>query len=104
MERIALNDQVVVVTGAGKGLGRAYALELGRRGASVVVNDIPGTTDADEVVTEIEREGGRAAASYQDVSTREGGQAVVDDALGASARCTGSSTTRESFATTCSRT
>ena len=50
MERIALDDQVVVVTGAGKGLGRAYALELGRRGASVVVNDIPGTSDADEVV------------------------------------------------------
>ena len=62
MERIALNDQVVVVTGAGKGLGRAYALELGRRGASVVVNDIPGTSDADEVVAEIEREGGRAAS------------------------------------------
>lgn len=83
MERIALNDQVVVVTGSGKGLGRAYALELGRRGASVVVNDIPGTDDAEAVVEEIEREGGRAVSSYQDVSTRAGGQAIVDNALDA---------------------
>jgi NAD(P)-dependent dehydrogenase (short-subunit alcohol dehydrogenase family) len=83
VERIALNDQVVVVTGSGKGLGRAYALELGRRGASVVVNDIPGTDDAEAVVEEIEREGGRAVSSYQDVSTRAGGQAIVDDALDA---------------------
>jgi NAD(P)-dependent dehydrogenase (short-subunit alcohol dehydrogenase family) len=83
VERIALNDQVVVVTGSGKGLGRAYALELGRRGASVVVNDIPGTDDAEAVVEEIEREGGRAVSSYQDVSTRAGGQAIVDNALDA---------------------
>lgn len=83
MEPIALNDQVVVVTGSGKGLGRAYALELGRRGASVVVNDIPGTDDAEAVVEEIEREGGRAVSSYEDVSTRAGGQAIVEDALDA---------------------
>ena len=81
VEQIALNDQVVVVTGAGKGLGRAYALELGRRGASVVVNDLPGTTDADAVVAEIEREGGTAASSYQDVTSRAGGKAIVDDAV-----------------------
>ena len=81
MEQIALNDQVVIVTGAGKGLGRAYALELGRGGASVLVNDLPGTHDADAVVSEIEGAGGRAAASYQDVTSREGGEAIVAEAV-----------------------
>ena len=58
---IDFTDQVAIVTGAGRGLGRLYALELARRGASVVVNDLGGTmhgegadtTVADEVVAEI---------------------------------------------------
>jgi NAD(P)-dependent dehydrogenase (short-subunit alcohol dehydrogenase family) len=82
-------DQVVVVTGAGRGLGRLYALELARRGAAVVVNDVGGTMGgdgsdqvvADEVVAEIEAHGGVAAASYDSVATPEGGRAIVDAAL-----------------------
>ena len=75
-------DQVVVVTGAGRGLGRLYALELARRGASVVVNDVGGTMEgngadpivADEVVAEIEAAGGVAVASHESVSTPESGR------------------------------
>jgi len=86
---ITFEDQVVIVTGAGRGLGRLYALELAHRGASVVVNDIGGTMHgdgadpriADEVVAEIEAAGGTAAASYDSVDTPEGGQAIVDAAL-----------------------
>ena len=79
--RITFDGQVVIVTGAGQGLGRAYALELGRRGASVVVNDVGGLDEpdgpaADEVVTAIEAAGGRAVACYQKVACREGGRAM----------------------------
>jgi NAD(P)-dependent dehydrogenase (short-subunit alcohol dehydrogenase family) len=82
-------DQVAIVTGAGRGLGRLYALELARRGARVVVNDL-GTTMhgrgsdasvADHVVAEIEREGGIAVASHDSVATSEGGAAIVGIAL-----------------------
>ena len=81
MQRIALDGQVVVVTGAGKGLGRAYAEELGRRGASVVVNDRPDSEDADRVVAEIRRAGGTAVASRHSVASRPGGEAIVADAV-----------------------
>jgi len=67
--------RVAIVTGAGNGLGRAYALELGRRGAKVVVNDLGGGRDgsgqsdaAQQVVEEIERSGGQAIADRSDVS------------------------------------
>jgi NAD(P)-dependent dehydrogenase (short-subunit alcohol dehydrogenase family) len=79
-------DQVVVVTGAGRGLGRLYAVELARRGAAVVVNDVGGTMGgegsdpvvADLVVAEIEAARGTAAASYDSVATTpEGGRAIV---------------------------
>ena len=81
--------QVAVVTGAGRGLGRLYALDLASRGAAVVVNDLGGTmhgegTDvrvADAVVAEIEDAGGRAVASHDSVSAPGGGQAIVDLAL-----------------------
>jgi NAD(P)-dependent dehydrogenase (short-subunit alcohol dehydrogenase family) len=81
--------QVVIVTGAGRGIGRLYALELARRGASVVVNDLGGTMGgrgadaavADLVVAEIEAEGGVAAASYESVDSPEGGRAIVDVAV-----------------------
>ena len=86
---IEFSGQAVVVTGAGRGLGRLYALELARRGAAVVVNDLGGTMSgggadaqvADAVVAEIERNGGRAVASYDSVASVEGGQAIVDAAL-----------------------
>jgi len=81
---IAFGGQVVIVTGAGQGLGREYALELGRRGASVVVNDVaggPAGSAADAVAREIESAGGRAIASHDSVATPEGGKAIVDKAL-----------------------
>ena len=78
-------DEAVVVTGAGRGLGRLYAVELARRGAAVVVNDVGGTMGgdgsdpvvADLVVAEIEAARGTAAASYDSVATPEGGRAIV---------------------------
>lgn len=73
-------DQVVVVTGAGRGLGRSYALELGRRGAAVVVNDRDSARAAG-VVDEVEAAGGRAVASDADVSSPAGGAALVDLAI-----------------------
>ncbi len=82
---IDFTGQVVVVTGAGRGLGRRYAIELARRGASVVVNDLGGsmhgdgvdTTVADLVVEEIARAGGVAVASHASVDNPEGGQTIV---------------------------
>ena len=86
---IDFTSQVAIVTGAGRGLGRLYALELARRGASVVVNDLGGsmhgdgadTRVADEVVGEILAVGGSAVASHDSVDTPEGGQAIVDTAV-----------------------
>lgn len=86
---IDFEGQVTVVTGAGRGLGRLYALDLARRGAAVVVNDVGGTmrgdgadaSVADQVVDEITKAGGRAVASHQSVDSAEGGQAIVDTAL-----------------------
>jgi NAD(P)-dependent dehydrogenase (short-subunit alcohol dehydrogenase family) len=78
-------DQVAIVTGGGRGLGRLYALELARRGAAVIVNDLGGTMHgegadtsvADEVVAEIESAGGAAVASHDSVASPEGGEAIV---------------------------
>jgi NAD(P)-dependent dehydrogenase (short-subunit alcohol dehydrogenase family) len=86
---ISFEGQVAVVTGAGRGLGRLYALELARRGASVVVNDLGGSSRgdgadqsvADEVVAEIKAAGGMAVASANSVGTAEGGQAIIDTAI-----------------------
>lgn len=83
---IDFKDQVVIVTGAGQSLGRAYALELAKRGASVVVNDLGGLdrpegSFAESVVREIMAEGGSAVASHDSVATPEGGQAIVDCAV-----------------------
>jgi len=85
-----LTGQVAVITGAGRGIGRADALLLARLGAAVVVNDIGAdvtgagsdSSVADAVVTEILSAGGRAVTSTGDISTPEGGQSVIDTALG----------------------
>lgn len=91
---IDFTDQVAVVTGAGRGLGRVYALELARRGASVVVNDLGGTMHgdgentavADQVVDEITASGGTAVASYDSVDSPAGGEAIVRTAVDAFGR------------------
>ena len=88
---ISFNDQVAIVTGAGGGLGRCHALELARRGAKVVVNDLGGTMDgsggsseaAESVVAEIKAIGGEAIANGGSVSDRSGAQSMVDDAMNA---------------------
>jgi NAD(P)-dependent dehydrogenase (short-subunit alcohol dehydrogenase family) len=86
---IDFTGQAVIVTGAGRGLGRLYALELARRGACVVVNDLGGsmqgsgadTSVADLVVDEITRAGGVAVASHDSVDSPEGGEAIVGAAV-----------------------
>jgi NAD(P)-dependent dehydrogenase (short-subunit alcohol dehydrogenase family) len=91
MSGIRFDGQVAVVTGAGGGLGKDYALELARRGARVVVNDLGGSVDgigrassaADLTVAEIVAAGGEAVANYDSVATAEGGKAIVEQALAA---------------------
>jgi len=83
---ISFDGQVVIVTGAGQGLGREYARDLGRRGAMVVVNDIGGLdrpegSTAEALVREIEAAGGKAVASHDTVATPEGGEAIVRKAV-----------------------
>src|SRR5262245_42794261 len=86
---IDFNEQVVIVTGAGRGLGRLYALDVARRGGSVVVNDVGGSMGgdgsdpdvADRVVGEIRADGGRAVASHDSVGSPEGGEAIVRTAI-----------------------
>ena len=84
-----VDGKVAIVTGAGGGLGREHALLLASEGASVVVNDLGGTRDgagsgaamADTVVEEIRGAGGEAAASYDSVSTVEGGENILRTAV-----------------------
>lgn len=91
-DEIRFDDRVAVVTGAGAGLGRAYALELAKRGAKVVVNDLGGAPDgsgkgssspAQNVVDQIKKAGGEAVASYDNVASPEGGENIVKTALDA---------------------
>jgi NAD(P)-dependent dehydrogenase (short-subunit alcohol dehydrogenase family) len=73
---------VAIVTGAGRGLGRCHALELARRGARVVVNDLGGdSSPAANVVAEIRAAGGVAVANHDNVATVEGGERIVQQAL-----------------------
>ncbi len=90
LPEIRFNGRVAIVTGAGAGLGRCYALELAKRGAKVVVNDFGGARDgagvgssspADKVVGEIRAAGGEAVANYDNVATPEGGEKLVRTAV-----------------------
>ena len=84
-----VQDRVVIVTGAGGGLGREYALTLAKEGACVVVNDLGGARDgtgaghnmADHVVAEIKDAGGRAVANYDSVAETAGAENIVKTAL-----------------------
>jgi len=88
---ISFDGRVAVVTGAGGGLGRTYALELAARGAAVVVNDLGGSVDgvggdnaaAQKVVDEITAKGGDAVPNYDSVSTPEGGESIIRTAVDA---------------------
>jgi NAD(P)-dependent dehydrogenase (short-subunit alcohol dehydrogenase family) len=87
-------DRVVIVTGAGRGLGRSHALEFARQGAAVVVNDIGVGLDgsggssgpADEVVAEIRALGGEAVAAPYDIAASDGAETLVRTALDAFGR------------------
>jgi NAD(P)-dependent dehydrogenase (short-subunit alcohol dehydrogenase family) len=89
MSDLRFDDRVAVITGAGRGLGLAYAQQLASRGAKVVVNDPGGTLagegvdamPAERVVAEIEAAGGQAVACTASVTTREGGEAIIRTAL-----------------------
>jgi len=85
----SLRDKVIVVTGAGNGIGRAIALLLGQQGAKVVVNDLGSSGSgegadvgpAQQVVAEIRAAGGTAAANTDSVATAEGAEAIVATAI-----------------------
>lgn len=89
MSTLRFDDRVAVITGAGRGLGREYALLLASKGAKVIVND-PGSSltgngadraPAQQVVDEIVSAGGQAIAVTDSVATPEGGQAIIDTAV-----------------------
>ena len=86
---IKFDDKVVIVTGAGGGLGKSHALEFARRGAKVVVNDLGGSVDgsggasdaANAVVEEIKAEGGEAIANGASVADQSGVQNMIDEVM-----------------------
>jgi NAD(P)-dependent dehydrogenase (short-subunit alcohol dehydrogenase family) len=94
MSDIRFDGQVVIVTGAGGGLGRSHALEFARRGAKVVVNDLGGSVDgsggssaaADAVVAEIKAAGGEAMADGASVTNDAGVAAMVERTMAAWSR------------------
>ena len=86
MSDVRFDERVVIITGAGNGLGKTYALEMGARGAKVVVNDLGGSAfgdgadkaAADVVVDEIKAAGGEAVANYDSVTD---GDKIVQTAM-----------------------
>lgn len=88
---LRFDNQVAVITGAGGGLGKQYALLLASRGARIVVNDLGGSVTGDgtdgeaanAAAAEIRDLGGEAVADSHSVTSPEGGQAIVDTALNA---------------------
>ena len=94
MADLGFDGKVAIITGAGGGLGHSHALELAKRGALIVVNDLGGTLDgtgedasaAQKVVDEIKAAGGEAVANHDSVATPEGGKAIVDTAIEAFGR------------------
>jgi NAD(P)-dependent dehydrogenase (short-subunit alcohol dehydrogenase family) len=91
MSKIDFTGRVAIVTGSGAGLGKTYALDLAKRGAQVVVNDLGGARDgtgssdaaANQVVEEIKAAGGEAVPNYDNVATVEGGENIVKTAVDA---------------------
>ncbi len=91
---IRFDGRVAIITGAGTGMGRTYALAMAARGASVIVNDLgvdrrgvgSSTAVADAVVDEIRAAGGKAIASYVSVASKEGGEQIAAAALDAYGR------------------
>ena len=89
-----LDGKVVVITGAGGGIGREHALAMANEGAAIVVNDLGGARDgtgegnamADQVVDEIKAAGAEAAANYDNVASVEGGEGILKTALDAFGR------------------
>ena len=81
MEGLSLTGKVAVVTGASRGIGRAIAIELARRGAQVVVNYHRSAEAAEAVVAQIQQAGGQAAAFQADVSDFQQAKALIDFAL-----------------------
>jgi NAD(P)-dependent dehydrogenase (short-subunit alcohol dehydrogenase family) len=91
MSKIDFTGRVAIVTGAGAGLGRNHAIELAKRGAKVVVNDLGGARDgvgssesaANKVAEEIKALGGEAVPNYDNVATYQGGENIVKTAIDA---------------------
>jgi NAD(P)-dependent dehydrogenase (short-subunit alcohol dehydrogenase family) len=91
MADLGFDGKVAIITGGGGGLGRSHALELAKRGALIVVNDLGGSVDgtggsdtaAQKVVDEIKALGGEAVANYDSVATPEGGASIVKTAIDA---------------------
>ena len=89
MSELRLDGNVAIVTGAGRGLGREYALMLASRGAAVIVNDLGAELDgagedarpANQVVAEIEQLGGKAVANFSSVTSEAGARTMVEQAL-----------------------
>ncbi|HTX12833.1 MAG TPA: SDR family NAD(P)-dependent oxidoreductase [Solirubrobacteraceae bacterium] len=85
MTSIDFTSRTAVITGAGRGLGRAYAFDLARRGARLIVTDLPATgqepSPADAVADEIRGLGGRVQTSYADITTPQGAAEIVSVAL-----------------------
>lgn len=89
MADLGFDGKVAIITGAGGGLGRSHALELAKRGALIVVNDLGGSVDgeggshtaAQKVVDEIKAAGGEGAANTDDISTWEGAKSLITQAI-----------------------